>query len=169
MALTGVALSLALLATTSVGETENTALTFSVFPAAVGDNFDTTDSLYGVFRNAEDFLRSWPRAADCDARCARSIVAQIDFAQDMLVVIAPRDRGQETYDVVVTGVMASASTIDISFLELRHGEPRGGMLCGMVLVMPRPSVALLLSQSDLPVRLFRRRADVVCEEPTQVH
>jgi hypothetical protein len=83
-------------------------------------------------------------------------------------VIAPRDRGQATYDVVVTGVTAKPGTIDITFLELRHGEPKDGMLCGVTLVMPRPSVALLISRSDHPVRLFRQRADVICEDPTQV-
>jgi hypothetical protein len=168
MTLASTALTLSLLATASPGEPDGPVLRFSVFPGAVGGGFSTSDSTFRVFRNAADFLANWPRNSECDDRCASSVIAPIDFSRDMLVILAPRGSGQETYDVVVTAVTASSVSIDVGFLELRHGEPRGGVLCGVILTVPQPAVAITVAQSDQPVRFFRRRADVICEQATQV-
>jgi hypothetical protein len=87
----------------------------------------------------------------------------------MLVVIAPRGRGQNTYNVALTDVRVGQDTIDVSFLELRHGPSEGEMLCGVILVMPMPIALIAIPRSDLPVRFFRSRADVICERPVEVH
>src|SRR5918995_4278042 len=138
MALSSTILALAVLATASLSTSDGLALPFSMFPAAVTAGFDTSDSLYRVFRNAADFLDGWPRSSNCDRNCAEAIIAAVDFARNMLVVIAPRDRGQETYDVVVTAVIADGKSVDVSFLELRHGKSRGEVLCGVILTVPQP-------------------------------
>jgi hypothetical protein len=168
MALTSTILTLALLATAGGGEPDGPAIPFSVFPEAVGSSFDTSESLFRVFRSAADFLAEWPRDSECDDGCAQSIIAPVDFARNMLVIIAPRDPDQDTYDVGVTAVTASHGSIDVRFLELRHGESKDGVLCGVILTMPRPAIAILVAQSDKPVRFFRSRADVVCEHAMQV-
>jgi hypothetical protein len=86
----------------------------------------------------------------------------------MLVVIAPRDRGQDTYDVVIFDVVMVKSYVAVTFIELRYGESQGTLLCGIVTVAPQPSVALLVPQNPNPVRFFRKRADVLCEETVEV-
>ena len=139
-----------------------------MFPAATGRDFYTEESLYRAYRSAEDFLTDWPRASSCDDACARAVIAPVDFARHMVIVIAPRGRGQETYDVAVNGIDATNVTIDVAFLELRHGEATGNMFCGVTLTVPQPAVAILLPQSDERVQFFRRRADVICEDAVQV-
>jgi hypothetical protein len=168
MALITSALTLALLATADAYEPGGPALSFSVLPDITVEGFSTRESVYRVFRSADEFLGTWRRSSNCDNSCARSIIASIDFAQNMLVLIAPRGSGQATYDVVVTAVTSSQGSIDVSFLELRHGEPKDGLLCGVILTMPTPTVAFLVSRSDGPVRFFRRRADVICERAFEV-
>jgi hypothetical protein len=168
MALTDAALGFALLAATGGSELANAVPTFAVVPNVVGDNFRTTESLYRVYRDADDFIASWPRNSDCDDACARSTIAEIDFSSDMLIVIAPRESGQETYDVAVTAVATGQGITYVRFLELRHGPPRDGLMCGVILTVPQPAVAILVPRTELPVRFLRRRADVICENETEV-
>ncbi|HKX99567.1 MAG TPA: hypothetical protein VJL86_07600 [Steroidobacteraceae bacterium] len=168
------ALSIAALALTVLGASEPTAdsvespTLVTIFPAAVRAHFSTQESLYHVYRSPEDFAANWPRESSCDAACAHAIVAPIDFTQYMLVVIAPRGRGQQTYDVAATAVAESSETIDVTFLELRYGKSTGHLLCGVILTVPQPAISILVPRSDKEVRFFRRRADVLCEEPVQV-
>ncbi len=70
--------------------------------------------------------------------------------------------------MAVTGITATNDTIDVTFLELRHGKSTGEVLCGVLLVVPTPAIAILAPQSDKRVQFFRRRADVICEEEVQV-
>ena len=138
---------------------------FTVFVPAVGESFNTDESVYDVYRSLEYFVSHWPRDQACDDSCARAVVASVDFTRDMLLLIAPRGRGQDTYDVVVHEVTEQDDGLDVNFIELRHGAPRDGLMCGVLLVMPTPAIALLVPQSSKPVRFYRRRAEVVCEEP----
>jgi hypothetical protein len=168
------ALSIAALALTVLGASEPTGdsvgspTLITIFPAAVRAHFTTKESLYHVYRNADDFAANWPRESSCDAACAHAIAAPIDFTQHMLVVIAPRSGGHLTYDVVVTGVAEGSETLDVTFLELRRGKSTGHVLCGVTLTVPQPAISILLPRSDKEVRFFRRRADVICEESVQV-
>src|SRR5687767_11491728 len=126
MALSVAALTLTFLATSEgVGDSFEPPAGITIFTAATSVGFYTAESLYRVYRSAEDFLANWPRESSCDDACARAIIAPIDFTRNMLIVIAPRGRGQETYDVVVTTVAASHDTLDVTFLELRHGKSTG--------------------------------------------
>jgi hypothetical protein len=142
---------------------------FSVFVPAVGEGFHAEESVYEVYRSLEDFISRWPRDQSCDDSCARNIVATIDFTREMMLLIAPRGRGQDTYDVVVHELMEQDDGLDVNFIELRHGMPRDGLMCGVILTMPRPAIALLVPQSSKPVHFYRRRADVICEEPVLVN
>ena len=142
---------------------------FSIFgPATDRELFFTKESLYEVYQSAEDFLSRWPRQETCDDSCARGIAAHIDFSREMLILIAPRARGQETYDVVIHTAEDSDDAMLVHFIELRHGTPRDGLMCGILLTAPQPAVALLVPQSSKPVRFLRRRADVICEHEVQV-
>jgi hypothetical protein len=170
MALSLAALTLTLLAATeSAGSSAGAPALVSIFPAAVGPGFQTHESVYGVYRSAEDFLTNWPRASSCDDGCAQAVIAPVDFTRHMIIVIAPRGRGQETYDVAVTGVAERESTLDVTFLELRYGGPTTGeVLCGVLTTVPQPARAILVPQSPKRVQFFRRRADVICEKEVQV-
>ncbi len=168
MALKYIALALAAVAAANAYEPDGVTLSYSVFPEVTREGVWTDESKYRAFRNSDEFLAVWKRQTDCDDSCARSILSSIDFTRNMLVVIAPRGRGQDTYDVVITAVTASQDSIEVSFLELRHGEARDGVLCGVLTAMPHPTLAILVSQSTKPVRFFRRRADVICEQPVEV-
>ena len=142
---------------------------FSIFsPATSSEFFYTQESVYDVYRSADDFVSRWPRDDRCDNSCARAIATQIDFTHEMLLLIAPRGRGQETYDVVVHTAGESDDAVWVKFIELRHGEPRDGLMCGVILIVPQPAVALLVPQSSKPVRFLRRRADVICEHDFEV-
>ena len=70
MALT-TALAFALLTTSGAGNFDGPELPYSVIPLPVGVGFDSRDSVYRVFRNADDFLVNWARDDNCDESCAR--------------------------------------------------------------------------------------------------
>ena len=142
-------------------------LPFVVLPVSVGSDWSES-SFYRVFRTEEEFLAHLPRSSGCDDACVRAFIESVDFSRDMLVVIAPRGRGQNTYDVALTAVRATQDTIDVSFLELRHGPSQSEVLCAVITVMPIPIALIAIPQSDLPVRFFRARADVICENEVEV-
>ena len=142
-------------------------LPFTILPISVGSDWSES-SLYRVFRTEEDALAHLPRSSGCDDTCVRAMIEPVDFSRDMLGVIAPRGRGQKTYDVSLTAVRANQNTIDVSFLELRHGPSQSEVLCAVITVMPTPIALIVIPRSDLPVRFFRARADVICEKEVEV-
>ena len=159
--------ALALLFSTTSAFPDGLEVRFAVLPVAVGSDWSET-SFYRVFRTEEEFLANWPRSHDCDDACAKVPIESVDFSRSMVVVIAPRGRGQNTYDVALTDVRAGHGTIDVSFLELRHGPGQSDLLCGVITIMPTPIALIAIPRSDLPVRFFRARADVICEDQVEV-
>jgi len=159
--------ALALVVWTASAFADETVQPFISLPVAVGGNWSET-SLYRVFRTEDEFVAGWPRTGRCDDQCVRALIAPVDFAREMVVVIAPRERGQAAYDVTVTEVTQTQDSIDVSFLELRRGPSQGDMLCAVITVMPNPIALIAIPQSDLPVRFQRSRADVLCEPQVEV-
>ena len=142
-------------------------LPFTNLPLFVGSD-SAERSLYHVFRTEKEFLAHWPRPDGCDDSCVLALIERVDFSQSMVVVIAPRGRGQDTYKVAVTDVSASQDTIVVTFLELRHGPSKGDLLCGVLTIVPTPIAMIAIPRSDLPIRFFRTRAEVNCEQPVEV-
>jgi hypothetical protein len=119
---------------------------------------------FAVFRSAAEVLNDKVLRAGCDDACMRALVSPIDFAQYRLVVIATGSRSQDLYDVEVYRVTEDRHAVHVYYRELRYGPATGDKLCGLVMVMPMPTTAVLIPASAKKVEFRRSDPRVVpCE------
>jgi hypothetical protein len=126
--------------------------------------FSLSEPHFAVYRTAAEVSHDEVLSAGCDEACIRTLVAPIDFARNHLVLIATGSRSQDLYDVEVYRVTEEGHSVHVYYRELRYGPSTGDKLCGVVMVMPRPTTAVLIPASDKQVEFRRSDPRVVsCE------
>jgi hypothetical protein len=119
---------------------------------------------FAVFRSATEVFNDKVLRAACDDACMRALVSPIEFAKYRLVVVATGSRSQDLYDVEVYRVTEGRDGVHVHYRELRYGPATGDKLCGVVMVMPRPTTAVLIPASTKKVGFRRSDPRVVpCE------